>query len=300
MSEMRWSSGSRLLRRFGHRLLNLSSSPGDQNDRITPADQIMLALGYRRDYEKRSLPLNFREIGFRAFSQTDEDGILLYLLALTGMPTRRSVEICSGDGIECNSANLIINHGYYGLLVDGLSENVQSAQSFYRRHPDTRIFPPVSLHAWITRGNVNEIIRNAGFQGEIDVLSLDLDGIDYWIWKEITVVNPRVVVVEYQTAWADERAVTVPYSDDFRAVWFDGNPDYAGASLPAFAKLGAEKGYRLVGCNRYCYNAFFLRNDVGPDVFKTISPSDCFSHPFVQYRREERLAHAKKYAWVEV
>jgi hypothetical protein len=136
------------------------------------------------------------EVGFKAFSQTDEDGILLYIFSIIGATTKKAVEICAGSGIECNSANLIINHGWSGLLVDGNAELIKQGQRFYHKNRHTKLFPPTLVHSWITRDNVNEMIERTEFAGEIDLLSLDMDGVDYWIWKALEVVEPRVVVVE--------------------------------------------------------------------------------------------------------
>jgi hypothetical protein len=242
--------------------------------------------------------------GFSAYSQTDEDGILLYLFARLGVEHRVAVEICAGNGLECNAANLILNHGWHALLVDGDATNVQCGRAFYSQAPQTRIYPPVVANEWITRENVNAVVDRHGFVGEIDLLSLDLDGVDYWIWKALTVVNPRVVVLEYQDILGPDRSWTVPYSDSFSAAEFsmtDGvMPDFAGASLRAFVKLGATKGYRLVGVNRYGYNAFFVRSDLGASVLPEVEIGACFSHPKVRDGMRRRFPKVEHMPWVEV
>ena len=130
--------------------------------------------------------------------------------------------------------------------------------------------------------------------------SLDLDGMDYWIWNAIRTINPRVVVAEIQSVWRGDASVTVPYSPDFRAEFLDGFCLYAGASLPAFVKLGEQKGYRLVGCQRYGFNAFFLRNDVGPEIFPAIPPEQCFSHPVASWAHDQLLPLVKGREWQQV
>lgn len=297
---MDWLYGKYVLKGLRRRVLNLRNLADSPNYSVTKPDQIMLMLRYREIFQAYRSVLGFRDVGFRAFSQTDEDGILLYLLSLTGMPTRKCIEICAGDGIECNTANLLVNHGYDGLLVDGIKENVEFGSRFYRELRDTVVWPPIFMHQWVKTNNVNSLIRDAGFEGEVDVFSLDMDGVDYWIWKAIKQVSPRIVVLEYYDLWGSERAVTVPYSDQFNAVWFEGYPGYAGASLPAFVKLGRQKDYRLVGCNQYGYNAFFLRNDVGMAVFPEVPVEQCLAHPKNQHRRKERLEKAMRFPWVEV
>lgn len=249
-------------------------------------------------------PRPLREHGFSCFSQTDEDGILLYLFAVLGTTNRLCVEICAGDGIECNTANLIVNHGWHGLLVDGARENIDRGTQFYSSLPDTRIYPPHLAHAWVTRDSVNDLVRNHGFEGEIDLLSLDLDGVDYWIWDALEIISPRVVVTEYQDILGPDRSWTVPYSDDFDASHYPmspgGVPTFAGASLRAFTMLASGKGYRLVGVNRYGYNAFFVRNDVAGDTVPAVDVADCFSHPKVIEGMAERFPLVADLPWVEV
>lgn len=221
--------------------------------------QLVLSLAYKRMGESNTVLPNFNDTGFKVFSQSDEDGKLLYIFSLIGSTNKKIVELCAGNGIECNSANLIINHGWSGLLIDGNENLVKEGMTFYQKNPQTYVYPPTFVHSWITRTNVNTILEENGFQGEIDLLSLDMDGVDYWIWDALTIIDPRVVVVEYQDIVGPDKSLTVPYSDDFNAYQYSttrGMPNYCGASLSAFVKLAQKKGYRLVGCNRYGYNAF--------------------------------------------
>jgi len=264
------------------------------------ATQILLMLQYQA-LQRAGLPLpKFEDVEFRAFSQNGEDGILHLLFSILGTTNRRCVEIGVGSGLECNTANLIVNHGWEGLLFDGNQAAIKRGQEFYNNCRDTFVWPPQLVPAWITANNINELITKQGFSGEIDLLSIDIDGVDYWIWKAITCIQPRVVVVEYQDIWGPDRAVTVPYSDNFQADFGKHGPDYAGASLAAFVKLGKSKGYRLVGVQRYGFNAFFVRNDLGVDIFPEIVTSDCFSHPKVQYGIKHRLPLVQNDRWFEV
>lgn len=243
------------------------------------------------------------EVGFQAYSQTDEDGILLFIFSLIGATNKKCVEICAGNGIECNTANLIINHGWTGLLVDGDSSLVRQGQEFYRRHKATCVYPPIFVCSWITRDNVNEVLKKNGCEGEIDLLSIDVDGVDYWLWDAIDVIDPHVVVVEYQDIIGPEKALTVPYKDDFNAYEYPttrGWPNFCGASLPAFVKLAKKKGYRLVGCSRYEVNAFFIRMGLGEKELPEISISDCFKHPKAIWGMKERFPTVKDFPWVEV
>ncbi|MBE0626762.1 MAG: hypothetical protein IH606_18340 [Burkholderiales bacterium] len=243
---------------------------------------------------------HFRDIGFGLYSQHDEDGILLYIFGLIGVVSHRSVEICAGNGIECNTANLIVNHRWTGLLVDGSGENVIAAKEFYRARPETMHWPPDIVEAWLTRDNVNAICQTAGYTGEIDLLSLDIDGVDYWIWQAITVISPRVIVLEYNHLLGPEVSRSVPYRADFIAEFSEFGSDYAGASLQAFVKLGRAKGYRLVGTNAIGTNAFFVRNDIPVELLPEANPADAFKHPRSQYGVKMRYPRISGKEWVEV
>jgi hypothetical protein len=187
--------------------------------------------------------------------------------------------------------------------VDGSEALVKRGLEFYAKHPQTRIYPPIFAQSWVSRDNVNDIIARNGFAGPVDLLSLDMDGVDYWILEAIRSIEPRVIVLEYQDTIGPDRALTVPYSDNFNAYNYpttSGMPNYCGASLPAFVKLAKAKGYRLVGCNRYGYNAFFLHNSVGAKEFPEIDTAQCFRHPKVLGGMKERFPLVAHLPWVAV
>lgn len=262
--------------------------------------QLILLNQYRDAHARGLLRTSLDDAEFRAFSQNGEDGILLYVFALLGMGDRRCVEICAGDGVQCNTANLILNHGWHGLLVDGDASLVEQGRSFYARHPDTFCFPPRFACEWVTQDNINKLLIDNEFEGSIDLLSLDLDGVDYWIWDAISVIRPRVVMAEIQCLWGDDRAVTVPYSPEFRAQFVDGLGVYSGASLPAFVKLARRKGYRLIGVQRLGFNAVFVAEGLGEDILPEVDAKECINRPFVIWARRTLLPKVKDLAWVEV
>lgn len=266
-------------------LTNASSGP----DKGT---QELLSLVYKQ-LAKQGTILDFDEVEFRKYSQFGEDGILLYIFSLIGTTNRRAVEICAGIGSECNTANLILNHGWYSLLLDGDEKKVDEGRRFFGAHPDSKLHPPMFLHRWIKRENVNSIIEESGFGGEVDLFSLDMDGVDYWIWETITSISPRVIVLEVNVHMGRE-PVTVPYRDNFQTEWIrvKENTDpsaspatnvlgkwtmYGGASLAAFNKLAEKKGYRLIGSNRIGGNVFFMRKDVGIDMFPKVPEAVCYN-----------------------
>jgi hypothetical protein len=265
--------------------------------------QLQLQLSYQALQRSGCAMPTLAEVGFKALSQTDEDGVLLYVFSLLGAGKKTAVELCAGDGIECNTANLIVNHGWHALLVDGDERQIERGTEFFRRHPNTYVYPPVFKHAWVTRDNVNAVIAQSGFSGEIDLLSIDMDGVDYWIWDAIDCVDPRVVVVEYQDILGPDKSLTVPYSDTFNAYTHpttDGMPNYCGASLAAFVKLAKTRGYRLVGCNRLGYNAFFVKNPLAQRELPEVETSSCFAHAKNRWGMEHRFPLVSYLPWVEV
>jgi hypothetical protein len=299
--------GRSLFRKYAQRLRGFLLEPllarPEGPRRPDAATQVLLTLAYRELRRSGAELPSFRGVGFQAFSQADEDGILLYIFSQIGAESRIYVEICAGDGRECNTTNLLVHHRWTGLLVDGDDENVRRGVRYFGDNPSTYVYPPRFVHAWVTRENVNSLAHDNDFRGEIDLLSLDVDGVDYWLWEALDAVTPRVVVLEYNDILGPHRSCTVPYAPDFRAGDYpmtDGMPNFAGASLPAFVKLGARKGYRLVGCNAYGYNAFFVRQGVGEGVLPEVAVESCFTHPKVIQGMKERYPTVQHLPWVEV
>lgn len=280
-------------KRVKNRLVGAAEPPPYDTRSVTTskAEQLWLSLRYR-ELLQSDLPLpKLTDVGFRVHSQCDEDGIILFLFSVLGTASRLFVEIGAGDGIECNCANLAINFGWHGLFVDGDAEHVAHGTGFYERHPDTRLFPPVFVTGMVTKDNVNGVLSDAGFKGEIDLLSIDIDGMDYWIWEAVECVDPRVVVIE-ANAKLGMRSIAVPYDPGW-TYDADAHPHYHGASLPAMVNLAHGKGYRLVGTNRFGFNAFFVKDDIAADVLPAVTIESCRMHPTRQNdeRCFEKISH---------
>ncbi len=246
------------------------------------------------------MPL-FDQVGFKAYSQFEEDGILLYIFSLIGTTNKKVVEICAGHGKECMAANLIINHGWQGYLFDGSEQNVKSAQNFFANHKQTFLMPPTVNHAWFTAENVNQILSDAGVSGEIDLLSLDIDGMDYWVWKAIEVIQPRVCLFETHNVIPSHLSLTAKYDPNF---YYLNQPteqqDYRSASLLAMTKLSQSKGYRLIGSHRYGFNCFFMRNDISQHLFPEVSVESCHNNPYTKIAQSQRWQKVKDLNWEEV
>ena len=229
---------------------------------------------YQLNIHHKELDLN--SSGFRVFSQYEEDGKILFILAVIGIKHSTFMEIGSDDGLNSNCANLVFNFGFHGLFIDGNSRSISRGRYFYKHYPSGNSYKPIFVLSKVTRENINSVIRENNFQGEIDLLSIDIDGNDYWIWDAISVVNPRIVIIETFISYG-KRNIVFPYDPNYT---FPGkHPMYHGASPVAMVKLGQKKGYRLVGANQLGFNFIFVRNDLGTDILKEVTIDDVLTHP---------------------
>lgn len=206
---------------------------------------------------------------FKIFSQTGEDGIIDHIFSKIGTKNKTFVEFGIQDGRECNTANLSLNFNWKGLLIEGDKKHATRAKSHYAGKPVKVV------NAFITKDNINKIISENGITGEIDLLSIDIDGNDYWVWKEINAINPRVVVIEYNSSLG-HRPIAVKYAPDFERFKAHKSGLYYGASLSALTKLGKSKGYSLVGCCSTGFNAFYVRKDAAKNKLAELSPEEAF------------------------
>lgn len=208
---------------------------------------------------------------FKVYSKNGGDGILLHIFSKIGVTNRTFVEMGVEDGQECNTANLSLNFGWNGMLIDANNAWIESAKKFYSSKlgaKDDKVRPVTSF---ITAENINETISQNGISGEIDLLSIDIDGNDYWVWKALDVVSPRVVMAEYNAAFG-LRPITIKYNKEHRYE----KDLYFGASLSALTKLANAKGYVLIGCDSQGHDAFFVRRDDAQGKFAEVTPHDAF------------------------
>lgn len=212
----------------------------------------------------------------QVFSQNGEDGLLLYIFSQIGITNKIFVEFGVETGRECNLANLAINFGWHGLFMDGNQKNVTEARKHYHSIGRFETNKINIQKCFVTKENINSSIINFGISGEIDVLSVDIDGNDYWIWEAIDCVNPRVVVVEYNASFGPTRSISVNYDPMFDRYGKHKSGWYHGASLTALSKLAQQKGYQLVGADSNGCNAFFVRSDIVKGALEEITAEDAF------------------------
>lgn len=202
------------------------------------------------------------ESEFRVFSQWGEDGIIQYLLSKVPISNKVFIEFGIEDYRESNTRFLLMNNNWSGLVIDSDSQNISKIKlsNLYWRNDLT------AECEFITRENINSVIEKAGLHGDIGLLSIDIDGNDYWIWDAIHIISPRIVVIEYNNLLGKERAVTIPYRPDFDRAKAHYSNLYYGASLRAMCKLAQKKKYVFAGSNSAGSNGFFVREDVAEDI----------------------------------
>lgn len=221
--------------------------------------------------------------GAAYFSQNGEDGIIAEIAARLDLQIASVVEIGAGDGRENNSLNLVLQ-GARAVWVECAPGNVETIRTLHA--PLIKSGQIVLLDTQIDRDNVNDALRQAGAPRDLDLLSIDIDGNDYWVWQAIDAVTPKIVVAEYNAFFGPSASWTMAYNPEH--MW-PGGTTYYGASLKALETLGREKGYTLVGCDFAGVNAFFVRDDLVNDRFVGPFTSEAMYHPFRRaYVRETK------------
>jgi hypothetical protein len=219
----------------------------------------------------------FKNAEFKVHSKHGCDGMLLHIFSKIGTVNYTFVEMGIQDGTECNTANLAINFGWKGLLIDAEINWVKSARQYYENVLGSMSMNVRIAECFVTAESINPLLTENKILGEIELLSIDIDSNDYWVWKSISTINPRVVVIEYNAAYGSTRSMTIKYDSEFH---FKNtareNPLYFGASLTALTKLGKEKGYVLVACDTQGHDAYFVRSDVAEGKFIALSPAEAF------------------------
>ena len=194
---------------------------------------------------------------YSLFSQNGEDGILRYLFSEIGFRSRLFLEF--GFGVtENNSLRLMLKESFGGVFLDG---SELSVRRFNKAAHSLGIVTVKAVQQFLNLENLEPTILDSGLAGQIDLLSIDVDGNDYWFWEKIQCLSPRIVVVEYNASLGSELSLSIPYDPFFDRHTKHTSGFYCGASISAFERLGRKKGYSLVGCDSNGVNAFFIRND---------------------------------------
>ena len=208
---------------------------------------------------EREIINDIHQSEFKVFSQWGDDGIIQFLVNYLDIPNKaeKFIEFGVENYTEANTRFLLINNNWQGLIMDGSDENMK-----YVKQDD--IFWRYQLEAksiFVTRENINDLLKESGITGEIGLLHIDIDGNDYFVWQSINVVNPIIIIVEYNSIFGSDKPWSVAYDKGFVRSKYHYSNLYWGASLLSLCDLAAEKGYGFIGCNSNGNNAFFVRND---------------------------------------
>jgi hypothetical protein len=213
----------------------------------------------RRAEQAKWLQANdLRAFEKRVYSQNGEDGIIEEILRRIGSDTRYFVEFGVESGVECNCARLVLQQGWRGLFIEG------NAGQFAKLVERYRPYPVRCVQALVTSANIEALFEANGVPPDFDVLSIDIDGNDYWVWSALRRWRPRLVAIEYNPTHPPTRRWVMKEDPGYQ--W--NRTNYFGASLASLTNLGRQKGYALVGTDTTGVNAFFVRDDLAtPDRF---------------------------------
>ena len=238
------------LRDAAQGLRRLSKSAETSRSTLLAVSELMRRRGGDRPQIPDESPLTGFEL--RALSQNGEDGVVIELLRRAGDGGRIFVEFGAGAGEENNCALLADVMGWSGLFIEADPTRARRLTAKYASTAAVK-----TRREYVTPDSVEELLSTADVPVDFDVLSVDVDGADYWIWRGLRRFRPRIVIIEYNASLGAEQSLVQPpdRSDDFDRT------QYGGASIAALRDLGNAKGYRLVHTELTGNNAFFVRVD---------------------------------------
>ncbi len=185
-----------------------------------------------------AVPVDLRSHERQVFSQFGEDGVLERIFEIIRPTSKYAVEFGAIDGIKnCNARNLIVNHGWGGLLIEGDPKRIGSLAQNYRDYKRV-----TTLLAWVYPGNVEVLFEDANVPRDLDLLVIDIDSNDYYVWKVIHNFRPKVVMIEANPEYPPPQRMVIAFDPNN---YWDGS-HYYGASAQSLYALAKSKGYELV------------------------------------------------------
>ena len=231
-----------------------------------------------------SLEKNIKKKEFKVFSQWGEDGIIDYLISNLDIENKTFIEFGVENYEESNTKFLLLNKNWHGFIMDSSTNNINYIKNseLYWKHS------LIAVKSFVNKENINDLLKLSKFDKKIGLLSIDIDGNDYWVWQGIDTVEPSIVIIEYNSRLGIEKSYVVPYEKNFERKKAHYSMIYYGASLKALVKLGKKKGYELVHCNEAGNNAFFVKKELLNDKIKSIDAVEGFVHnKFRESRNKE-------------
>jgi hypothetical protein len=214
---------------------------------------------YARKWQRQQIGAALSHFEAKIYAQNGEDGILAEIFRRIGVGSGYAVECGIGDGTECCTRTLCTTHTWRGLLIEGCPALAAKAQRLYAAFSGVKV-----IYHFITVETILDLFQDYQVPDTPDLLVIDIDGNDYWVWERILLrYRPRVVVMEYNARWVPPVQWVMPYNAQHR---WDGSV-FFGASLTSLAQLGALHGYVLVGCESWGINVFFVQQELLEDRF---------------------------------
>ena len=193
------------------------------------------------------------------------------------------VEIGTENYKESNTRFLLMRRNWTGYLIEGnknYTDDIKKQKIYWKY--DLNI-----INQYVDRENINSILSKLNLPKDIGLLSLDIDGIDYWVWQKIKIIKPVIFICEYNAVLGDIKSLTVPYTKNFDRNKYHHSNLAFGASIKAFQKLATNKGYVLIGTNSNGVNAYFIRKEYFVKIKKKIKNIKKFSSKFRESRSND-------------
>ena len=220
------------------------------------------------------------DVEFQVYSQWGEDGIIDWLINKFPEIPKSFLEIGTQDYTESNTRFLLINRNWDGFLIEADKAAIKDikSQRVYWKH-NLR-----AINEFITKDNINNIIKKFNIPKKLGLLSLDIDGVDYWVLNKLSVLDPSIIICEYNSLFGQKKSVTVPYKENFIRSDMHHSNLYYGASIKAFIDLMKKKNYFLIGTNSAGNNAFFVKKNIWNKARKLIINKKVFDSKFRESR----------------
>jgi hypothetical protein len=267
------------LRTIARQILNPYLTIESHLDQIKQNQGLILS-----ELNKKKIEKDIRSYEFKIFSQWGEDGIIQHLTRVVEIKNKTFIEFGVEDFFESNCRYLMTKDSWRGYVIDGSLRNIarlKNSHFFWKHQLEANC-------AFITRSNINQLLEQSGFDYDLGILSIDLDGMDYFVLEAITNYKPRILICEFNPVFGATRKVTVPYKDNFNRTSAHYSNLYGGASLSAVTHLAKKKGYSLVGTNSAGQNAFFVRQDLVNENLMVMTAEEAYTNPNFRESRDLR------------
>jgi hypothetical protein len=198
---------------------------------------------------KPAAPVDFEAAEAQVYSQGGEDGVIAKLFEVIEPTSRYAVEFGAADGLHGSNVRRLYEQGWSGLQIEGDPSQYKALLENMKDFPKVK-----NLRGWVWPGNIEHIFDQVDAPKDMDLLVIDIDSNDYWVWKVIHDYRPKVVQVEFNAAFAPPQLAVIRY----HPMNYPDSTDFYGASIQSFYELAKRKGYELVYCEKNAVNLFFV------------------------------------------